>query len=98
MPGTKGNSGGSRKGAGSPRRNLHIDKDTARLLLWLTKDRRALTNNPSLLEEDIIRDLVQSEWSKFDEMYERDAEIALEGEEESLSNTRKEHKDATRVD
>jgi hypothetical protein len=60
--GARANSGGVRVGAGRPRRNLHLDTETARLLATLTKQQRQVT--PATTEETILATLIRQAWDK----------------------------------
>ena len=90
MTGKKGmvGSGGQRKNAGRPRRNLQIDKERARKLTILTRYRSFI--NPAIKqEEDLLGLLIDAEWEAFNEDVNRNAEIALEGEREYLEKEQK---------
>jgi hypothetical protein len=55
--GARANSGGVRVGAGRPRRNLHLDTETARLLATLTKQQRQVV--PTATEETMLAALIR---------------------------------------
>jgi hypothetical protein len=55
--GARANSGGVRVGAGRPRRNLHLDTETARLLATLTKQQRQVA--PAATEETMLAALIR---------------------------------------
>jgi hypothetical protein len=60
--GARANSGGVRVGAGRPRRNLHLDAETARLLATLTKQQRQVA--PATTEETVLAHLIRQAWDK----------------------------------
>jgi len=73
-----GNSGGVRRGAGPPRRNLSLSKVDARNLHRLLKHQRAVRNAPDLTEETLVAELVEREWREIDQEYTKGAEMAHE--------------------
>jgi hypothetical protein len=65
--GARANSGGSRPGAGRPRRKLHLDTETARLLALLTKQQRQVA--PDTTEETIVANLIHAAYAELDDAY-----------------------------
>ncbi len=72
------NSGGPRRGAGPPRRNLSLSKADARTLHLLLKHQRGLRNNPALSAETLIGEWIDREWRELDQTYQAAAEEAQE--------------------
>ncbi len=68
------NSGGARRGAGPPRRNLQLSKERAKSWHLLTKRMRRTLNNPDLTVEDAVDVLVEREWREIDADYQGAAE------------------------
>lgn len=72
------NSGGPRRGAGPPRRNLSLSKGDARTLHILLKHQRGLRNNPGLSAEALIGEWIEREWRELDQMHQEAAQEAHE--------------------
>jgi hypothetical protein len=61
------NHGGKRPGAGRLRQHIHLDKETARALSLLMKQRVAI--NPEITEEAIVTGLIDAAWQALDNHY-----------------------------
>lgn len=72
------NSGGVRRGAGPPRRNLQLSKADAKALHLLLKHQRTLRDNPGLSEEALIGEWIEREWREINVEYTQGAELAHE--------------------
>lgn len=64
--------GGARPGSGRAVRNIHLDKETARVLRLLLKHRRQFA--PDTTEEAIVANLIHAAWDKQDEAYQAAAD------------------------
>lgn len=65
--GARKNSGGVRVGAGRPRRNLHLDTESARLLAFLTRQQRQAA--PATTEETVLANLIHAAYAELDDAY-----------------------------
>lgn len=83
--GVKGRSGGARRNTGPYNQNLHIDKPHAKKLRYLMLSRRDILHNDAITADDTAMwciDLIYADaWQKDDKMNQRNADIALEGEQ-----------------
>lgn len=59
--GRKGN-GGARQGSGPKVRRIHLDKDTARELFILVRERRILT--PDLTEHELVAQMIRERYAE----------------------------------
>lgn len=67
MPGAKGKSGGRRAGAGRPAtdrpvRTLALSAEARQELSIITRNQRAVRNNPKLSQRQILEELIHAKW------------------------------------
>lgn len=58
--------GGARTGAGRMVRRIQLDKDTAAQLRTLVMNRRAVTDNPALSEDEFVSGLIRAAYAEYD--------------------------------
>ena len=78
MAGTKGRSGGARRGSGPTVRRLRLSKEAALELRILTLNRRGVTGNNEIQPVDIVTEMIHASWLEYDAMIQRLADDAVE--------------------
>ncbi len=72
MVGTKGRSGGARRGSGPRQKRLILSDDAAQKLHIIVKHRRGI--NPALRTEEVVEQWINAEWQELDALFQEKAE------------------------
>lgn len=70
---------GEGKKLGPLKRHLHISRDAAHSLRILTLNARGMRNNPAITEDQIVEELIETEWRAYDAEIQAAADEAYEG-------------------